>query len=61
MKMKTMTTTLRMEKRKKSTKKRQMKMITHRIRKMTQVTTSSKINTKLTKKMPPSKMMAQKN
>ena len=51
---------LKMEKMNKASKKRHMKMITHQTVRMTQVTTSSKINTKMTKKTPPLKMMAQK-
>ena len=53
-------TSLKMEKRKESPNKRHMKMSTHQTGKMIQVTTSSKIKTKTTKKTPPLKMTAQK-
>ena len=56
-----MMTSLKMEKRGKSLKKTHMKMSTLHIGKITQVTTSSKIKNKLTKKIPPSKMTAQNN
>ena len=55
-----MMTSLKMEKRNKSSKKRNMKMSTHQTGKMIQVTTSPKIKTKMTKRMPPLKMTAQK-
>ena len=51
---------LKMEKMKKAPKKRNMKMSTHQTGKMIQITTSSKINTKMTKKTPPLKMTARK-
>ena len=57
----TMITSLKMEKSKKSLRKKHTKMSTHQRGKMIQVTTSSKIKTKITKKTPPFKMMAQKN
>ena len=60
MKTSTMMTSLKMEKIKKKLKKRHMKMITHQKGSTIQVTTSSKIKTKITKKTPPLKMMAQK-
>ena len=53
-------TSLKMENRKKAPKKRHMKMSTHKTGKMIQVTTSSKIKTKMTKKTPPLKMRVQK-
>ena len=61
MKTSMMMTSLKMDKKKKAPKKRHMKMSTHQTRKIIEVTTSSKINTKMTKKMPPLKMTAQKN
>ena len=56
----TMMTSLKSWKRKKASKKRHMKMSTHQTGRMIQVKTSSKINTKTTKKTSPLKMMAQK-
>ena len=56
----TMLTSHKMEKIKKSTKNRHMKMSTYQTGIMFQVTTSSKIKTKITKKTPPLKMTAQK-
>ena len=53
-------TSLKMEKTKKASKKRHIKMITHQTGGMIQVATSSKIKTKMTKKTPPLKMTAQK-
>ena len=61
MNMRTMMTTLKMDKRKKSLKERHMNMSTHQTGKTTQVKTSSEINTKLTKKTLPYKITAQKN
>ena len=52
---------LKIEKRDKALKKRHMKMRTHQTGKMIQVTTSSKIKAKITKKVPPLKMTSQKN
>ena len=52
-------TSLKMEKRRKSSKKRHMNISTHQTRKMIQVTTPSKIKTKTTKNMPPLKVTAQ--
>ena len=53
-------TSLKMEKMNKTLKKRHTRMITHQKGRTTQVTTSSKIKTKITKKTPPLKMTAQK-
>ena len=50
---------LKIEKMKKASKKRNMKMGTHQTGRMIQVTASSKIKTKMTKKTPPLKMTAQ--
>ena len=60
MKTSTMMTSLKMEKMKKTLKNRHMKMITHQRGRTIQVTKSSKIKTKITKKTPPLKMTAQK-
>ena len=54
----TMLISLRIENIKKAPKKRHTKMRTHQTGKMIQVTTSSEINTRITKKMPPLKMTA---
>ena len=48
-----MMTSLKIENRKKESKKIKKKMSIHQTGKMNQVTTSSKINTKLTNKTPP--------
>ena len=53
-------TSLKVENMKKAPKNRHMKMSTHQTAKMIQLMTSSRINTKKTKKVPPSKMTAQK-
>ena len=57
----TIMTSLIMEKRNKASKKRPMKMRNHQTGIMIQGTTSSKIKTKMAKKMPPLKITAQKN
>ena len=56
----TMMKLLKMEKMKKVPKKRNTKMSTYKTGEMIQVTTSSKIETKMTKETPPLKMTAQK-
>ena len=56
----TMMTSLKKEKSKKALKKRHMKIIAHKTVRIFQVTTSSKIKTKTTKKTPPLKMMVLK-
>ena len=50
----------KMEKINKAQKKRNMEMSTRNTGRLIQVTTSSKIKTKMTKNTPPLKMMAQK-
>ena len=60
MKTSTMMISLKMEKMKKASNKRHMKMSTHQIEGMIQVTTSSKIKTKMTKKTPLLKITAYK-
>ena len=55
-----MTTALKIYRRKKSSKRIQVKISTHNTGETTQVTTSFKIKTKLTKKAPPLKMTAHK-
>ena len=61
MKTRKIMTSLKMDERGKSSKKRHMKISTHQTYKMLQLTASSETKTKLIKKTPPSKMAAQKN
>ena len=56
----TMTTSPKMENMKKALNKRHIKMSTHQTERMIQVTISSNIKTKITKKTPPLKMTSHK-
>ena len=61
MKTSTIITSLKIKKRNETLKKSHMKIRTHQTGRMIQVTTSSKIKTEITKKIPPLKVTAQKN